>query len=112
MALDEFRAEHHGHFLVVLRSDPDVAAFAIEHVEAVVAAVETERQGAGRRTEVLLDPGVHALLVDLHAVQVEAAQLTGEMPGRHLLVVLGPARGGTDLFGDIGGVESLDPQRR
>jgi hypothetical protein len=59
VALHELRPEHHGDFLVVLRGDPDVAAFTIEHVQRVVAAIETERQRALRRTEILLDPGVH-----------------------------------------------------
>ncbi|MNY44467.1 hypothetical protein D3C86_1794980 [compost metagenome] len=112
MALHELRAEHHGHLLVVLRGDPDVAAFAIEHIQRVVAAVEAERQRPRGRAEVLLDPGVHAFLVDLHPLQVQVAHQAGEMPRRHLLIVLHPPRCGAYLVGDIGGVESLYVQGR
>ncbi|MCY1363663.1 hypothetical protein D9M69_504360 [compost metagenome] len=43
VALYKLRPEHHGDFLVVLRGDPDVAAFTIQHVQRVVTAIETER---------------------------------------------------------------------
>ncbi|MNG31450.1 hypothetical protein D3C84_1172590 [compost metagenome] len=46
--------------------------------------------------------------VDLHALQVQVAHPPGEMPRRHLLVVLDPTGCGADLLGDIGGVEGLD----
>ncbi|MNV61083.1 hypothetical protein D3C71_1535770 [compost metagenome] len=68
IALDEFRPEHHGDFLIVLRGDPDVAALAIQHVQRVVAAIKTERQRTLGRAEILLDPGVHVFLVNLHAL--------------------------------------------
>ncbi len=111
MLADEFRAEHHRDFLVVLRGDPDVAALLIEQIQRVVAAIETERQGSRRRTEILLDAGVHLFLVDLHTLQIQVADLPGEMAWRHLLVMLNPARCGTDLFGYIGGVERLNLER-
>src|SRR5690606_41532899 len=60
MAGQKRLVEHHRHFLVVLRSDPDVAAVFVEQVQAVVAAVEAERQGTARGVEELLDPGVQA----------------------------------------------------
>jgi hypothetical protein len=47
-------------------------------------------------------------LVDLHALQVEIAHQTGEMPRRHLLVMLDPTRCGADLLGHIGGIERLN----
>jgi hypothetical protein len=62
-------------------------------------------------TEILLDPGVHAFLVDLHALQVQVAHQAVEMARGHLLVMLDPTRGGTDLIGDIEGVERLDLKR-
>ncbi len=108
MLTDELRAEHHGDFLVVLRGDPDVAAVFVEQVQRVVTAIKTERQGTRRRAEILLDPGVHLLFVDLDALQIQIADLPGEMARRHLLVMLNPTRCNTDLFGDIGGVERLD----
>ncbi|MNE42052.1 hypothetical protein D3C80_1361580 [compost metagenome] len=107
MALHELRAEHHGHFLIVLRRDPDIATFTVEHIQAVIRAIKAKCQGTRRRTEILLDPGVHEFFVDLHALQVQATHLTGEMSGRHLLVMLGPAGCGTHLFADVGGAESL-----
>ncbi len=105
---DKLRAEHHGDFLVVLRGDPDVAALFIEQVQRVVAAIKTERQGTRRRTEILFNAGVHLLFINLDTLQIQIADLPGEMARRHLLVMLNPARRGTDLFGDIGGVERLD----
>lgn len=110
MALHELRAEHHGHFPVVFRGDPGVAAFAIEQVQRVVAAVETERQGAWRRVEVLLDAGVHALFVHLHSLQVEVADLPGKMSRGHLLVLLYPTGCRTALGGHITGGEGLYAQ--
>ena len=105
---DKLRTEHHGDFLIVLRGNPDVAALFIEQVQRVVTAIKTERQSTRRRTEILLDPGVHLLFVDLDALQIQIADLPGKMPRRHLLVMLDPARCSTDLLGDIGGVERLD----
>jgi hypothetical protein len=59
----------------------------------------------------LLDAGVHLFFVDLHAFQIQIANLPGEMPGRHLLVMLDPTRCGADLFGDISGIERLNLKR-
>ncbi|MNH24029.1 hypothetical protein D3C79_839460 [compost metagenome] len=81
MTLDKLRAENHRHFLVVLRGDPDVAALAIEQVQAVVATVKTERQGTGRRMKTLLHPRVHRLFVNLHSLKFQATDPPGEMPG-------------------------------
>ncbi len=111
MKADEFRAEHHGDFLVVLRGDPDVAALFVEQIQRVVAAIKTERQRPRRRTEILLDPGVHLFFVDLDTLQIQIADLPGEMPWRHLLVMLDPARCYADLLGHIGGVERLNLER-
>ena len=108
---DEIRAEHHGNFPVVLRGDPDVAAVFVEQIQRVVTAIETERQSPGWRAEILFDPGVHLLFVDLDALQIEITNLPGEMPRRHLLVMLDPARCGADLLGHIGGVECLNLKR-
>ena len=108
VALDKRRPEDHGDFLVILRGDPDVAAFFIEHVQRVVAAIETERQRPLGRAEILLDPGVHVLFLDLHALQIEVTHPPGEMPRRHLLIMLDPARCGADLLGHVGGIEGLD----
>ncbi len=105
---DKLRTEHHGDFLVVLRGDPDVAAVFIEQVQRVVAAIKTERQSTRWRAEILLDAGVHLLFIDLDTLQIQIADLPGEVTRRHLLVMLDPARCGADLFGDIGGVERLD----
>lgn len=104
---DEIRAEYHGDFPVVLRGDPDVAALFVEQVQRVVAAIKAERQSTGWRTEILLDPGVHLFFVDLDALQIEIANLPGEMSRRHLLVMLDPARCGADLLGHVGGIERL-----
>lgn len=104
---DEIRPEHHGDFPIVFRGDPDVAALFIEQVQRVVAAIKTERQSPGWRTEILLDPGVHLFFVDLDALQIEIANLPGEMPRRHLLVMLDPARCSADLLGHVGGIERL-----
>lgn len=111
MLADKFRAEDHGDFLVVLRGDPDVAALFIEQVQRVIAAIKTERQRTGRRTEILLDPSVHLLFIDLDTLQIQIADLPGEMAWRHLLVMLDPARCGTDLLGHISGVECLNLER-
>ena len=104
---NEIRPKDHGDFPVVLRRNPDVAALFVEQIQRVIAAIEAERQGTGWRTEILLDPGVHLLFVNLDALQIEIANLPGEMPRRHLLVMLDPARCGADLFGHIGGIERL-----
>ncbi len=108
MLTDEFRTENHSDFLVVLRGDPDVAAVFIEQVQRVVTAIKTERQSTRWRAEILLDPGVHLLFVNLDTLQIQITDLPGEMPRRHLLVMLDPTRRGADLFADISGIESLN----
>ncbi len=110
MTGQESLVEHDRHFLVVLRGDPDVAALLVQQIQAVFAAVEAERQRTAGCAEKLLHPGVQPLLVHLHPVKPQATQFTAEMPRRHLPVLLLPARGGTYLFGHVGGVESLDLQ--
>ncbi len=104
---DEIRTEYHSDFPVVLRGNPDVAALFVEQIQRVVTAIKTERQSPGWRTEILLDPGVHLFFVDLDALQIEIANLPGEMPRRHLLVMLDPARCSADLLGHVGGIERL-----
>ncbi len=110
VALYELRPEYHGHFPVVFRRDPGVAALTIEQIQRVVAAIETECQRARRRIEMLLDAGVHALFVHLHPLQVEVTDASGKMPRRHLLVLLYPAGCRPALGGHITGGEGLYAQ--
>ena len=110
VAGQEGLVEHHRHFLVVLRCDPDIAALFVEQVQAVLTAVEAERQCAAGGTEKLLDPRVEALFVHLYAIQAQATQLAAEVAGRHLPVLLLPTGGGAHLLGHIAGVEGLDLQ--
>ncbi len=111
MLTDELRAEHHGNFLIVLRGDPDVAAVFVEQVQRVITAIKTKRQGTRRCAEILFDPSVHLLFVNLDTLQIQIADLPGEMARRHLLVMLYPARRGADLLGHVGGVERLYLER-
>ncbi|MNN27886.1 hypothetical protein D3C81_1414360 [compost metagenome] len=110
MASQERLVEHHRHFFVVFRGDPDIAALLVEQVKAVFTAVEAERQRPAWGAEELLDTGIQTFFIHLHAIEPQATQFTAEMPRRHLPVLLLPAGGGTHLFSDIGGVESLDLQ--
>lgn len=110
MAEQEGLLEHHGHFLIVLGGDPDVAGMLIEQVQVVLASVEAEGQRALRRPKELFHARVETFFVHLQPVQAQAAELAAEMTRRHLPIVLLPPRCDADLLGHIVSVVSLDLQ--